>query len=430
MTDEAMQKSVEIFISYAREDEELLNRLEKHLAVLKQQGFIKLWHNRNINAGAEWEREVDQHLNKANIILLLISAEFIGSDYCYSGEMLRAMERHKRGEARVIPIILRPVFWQGAPFDKLQMLPTDAKPVRGSNWWHSEDEALKDIVEGIRKAVEAFMTLQKGSSSLENAGSDEGKNSEEVHKPLQQASNDGRNHSQESHNPQQITEKHSLKAIKQAGMMLQEVSQTFSWKLLGRAKGTQHAQGALAIMGSLILLSFMTFASYYYFSLPPNIVDSPRSATVNPAQYPPVDGMSCQSVKSYHTYPHIHMNLVIYIEGTQETVPANIGVKEGCIYEVTSTRGGFLNVRTDHARIFTLGSFLNLWATSEEKYPNQLNGTAGWQAYISEKGNEASRIDYDYHTIQLNTSHLIISLLYHSPNVQPTATINWGDFTP
>ena len=86
-----------------------------------------MWHDRNISAGTEWEREINKHLNEADIILLLISPDFIASDYCYSKEMKWAMDRHERGEARVIPIILRPVDnWKGAPFGKLQALPKDS----------------------------------------------------------------------------------------------------------------------------------------------------------------------------------------------------------------------------------------------------------------------------------------------------------------
>src|SRR5947209_11211551 len=77
----------------------------------------------------------------------------MASDHCYRVEVKRAIERHERGEARVIPVILRPVYWQGAPLGKLQALPTDAKPVTGSGW-QGLDEAFYDVAEGIRKAVE------------------------------------------------------------------------------------------------------------------------------------------------------------------------------------------------------------------------------------------------------------------------------------
>jgi hypothetical protein len=145
---------VNIFFCYAHEDEALLNKLKSHLRPLQRQGLIDVWHDREINAGAEWEQEIGHHLNAAQIILLLVSPDFMNSDYCYSVEMKRALERHQRGEARVIPIILRHVYWQGI-LGNLQALPTDAKPV---NSWQDQDEVFFLVVEGIRKAIEEPIT--------------------------------------------------------------------------------------------------------------------------------------------------------------------------------------------------------------------------------------------------------------------------------
>src|SRR6266571_2841434 len=154
-----MASAIEIFFCYAREDEPLRIGLEKQLKVLRRQGLLNVWHDRQISPGTEWEREIDTHLNTAHIILLLVSPDFMDSDYCYGIEMKKAMERHERGEARVIPVILRPVYWQRAPFGKPQVLPTDAKPVTSSGW-HSLDEAFFDVAEGIRQAVETFLFRQ------------------------------------------------------------------------------------------------------------------------------------------------------------------------------------------------------------------------------------------------------------------------------
>jgi len=126
----------------------------------KRSGIINVWHDRTITAGSEWEREIDVHLNTADIILLLVSPDFMDSDYCYGIEMKRAMERHERGDARVIPIILRHVYWQRAPFGKLQALPTDAKPVTDPSW-HILDRAFFDIAEGIREVAEALFEEKK-----------------------------------------------------------------------------------------------------------------------------------------------------------------------------------------------------------------------------------------------------------------------------
>jgi len=144
---------VTIFFCYAREDVVLLNKLKTHLRPLQRQGLIDVWYDRDIRAGTEWEQEIKEHLNAAQLILLLVSPDFMDSDYCYSIEMQRALERHARSEAQVIPIILRPVYWRGAPFGKLQVLPTDAKPVKGPDWYDL-DTALYDVTDGIRKVVE------------------------------------------------------------------------------------------------------------------------------------------------------------------------------------------------------------------------------------------------------------------------------------
>src|SRR3989442_1215578 len=146
-----MLMPIKIFFCYAREDELLLNKLKTHLKPLQRQGLIDLWHDRDISAGREWEQEIKKHMNAVQIILLLVSPDFMDSDYCYGIEMQRAIERHERGEARVIPIIIRNVYWQGAPFGKLQALPKDGKPVTS---WRNRAEAFVDITKELQRAVE------------------------------------------------------------------------------------------------------------------------------------------------------------------------------------------------------------------------------------------------------------------------------------
>lgn len=140
---------VKIFFCYAHEDETLLNQLKMHLRPLERQGLIELWYDRAINAGAEWEDEINQHLNAAQIILLLISPDFMNSEYCYGTELRRALERHKQGTARVIPLILRHVYWQGV-LGQLQALPRDGLPITDPNWYN-QDRALYNVTEGLRK---------------------------------------------------------------------------------------------------------------------------------------------------------------------------------------------------------------------------------------------------------------------------------------
>ncbi len=158
-------KRIEIFCCYAREDEALLNKLKTHLRPLQRQGLIDVWYDREISAGTEWEQEIKQHLNTAQIILLLVSPDFMDSDYCYGIEMTRAIERHKSGEARVIPIILRWAIWKETPIGKLQALPTDGKPVKS---WHDEDEAFLNIVKGIREVVEKWTAPVEQPRPLDN----------------------------------------------------------------------------------------------------------------------------------------------------------------------------------------------------------------------------------------------------------------------
>ena len=144
---------VELFISYSHKDEPLREQLGTHLGLLKRQGIIDEWHDRRIGAGREWAGEIDRRLDCAAVILLLVSADFLASDYCYCVEMSRALERHDAGDARVVPVILRPVDWHGAPFAKLQALPKDGKAVTS---WRKRDEAFTDVARGIRKVVEEF----------------------------------------------------------------------------------------------------------------------------------------------------------------------------------------------------------------------------------------------------------------------------------
>ena len=122
-------KSVKVFCSYSHKDEGFLDELKTWLVGLRRQGLIEEWHDREILAGQEWEKAIDENLHTSEIVLLLVTPTFMNSDYAYEKEMSRALERHERGEARVIPIIVRPTDWEWSPFSKLQALPKDAKPI-------------------------------------------------------------------------------------------------------------------------------------------------------------------------------------------------------------------------------------------------------------------------------------------------------------
>jgi len=142
---------IEVFFSYSHKDESFKDALIEHLSLLRRQETITAWHDRQIGPGTEWEEQINDHLNHAQVILLLISSSFLNSTYCYSKEMMRALERHEAREARVIPIIIRPCDWVGAPFSKLQAIPKDAKAVTS---WTNQDEAWTNVAQGIRRAVE------------------------------------------------------------------------------------------------------------------------------------------------------------------------------------------------------------------------------------------------------------------------------------
>ncbi|WP_438036742.1 pentapeptide repeat-containing protein [Sorangium sp. So ce204] len=144
---------VRLFFSYSHEDEGLRNDLEKHLAPLERDGLVRGWHDRRIAAGDEWAGQIDRNLEEADVILLLVSADFLASDYCFDREMKRALERHDAGKARVIPVLLRPTDWHSAPFARLQALPVDGKAVTS---WQNQDEAWTEVAKGIRRAVDAL----------------------------------------------------------------------------------------------------------------------------------------------------------------------------------------------------------------------------------------------------------------------------------
>jgi hypothetical protein len=142
-----------VFVSYAHADEALRLELGKHLSVLERQGLVAAWHDRLIAPGADWAGAIDAAIEGADIILLLVSADFIHSGYCYEIEMRRALERHAAGQALIIPIMVRPVSVAGMPFASMQSLPTDRRAVTD---WVNRDSAYVDVVEGLRRAIAAL----------------------------------------------------------------------------------------------------------------------------------------------------------------------------------------------------------------------------------------------------------------------------------
>src|SRR5438128_6212574 len=147
---------IKVFYSCADTDVPLLEQLERHLSILQYEGLISLPHKRRIVAGADWQVEQDRHLNSAWLILLLISPDFLNSDYLYRVELQRAMKRHKDKEAHVIPILLRSCDWEGAPFEKLQVLPRNRIPLKS---WPDLDAGFTEVVKEIRLALQGLPSL-------------------------------------------------------------------------------------------------------------------------------------------------------------------------------------------------------------------------------------------------------------------------------
>ena len=140
-----------VFFSYSHHDEALRNQLETHLAQLRREGLVESWHDRRIDAGDELHGAIGQNLENADIILLLISPYFLASDYCCNVEMQRAMQRHKAGNARVIPVILEPCDWHTALFGNLKAVPTDGRPITKFPNVH---DGLLEVVKAIRAIVQ------------------------------------------------------------------------------------------------------------------------------------------------------------------------------------------------------------------------------------------------------------------------------------
>lgn len=158
--------AVTLFYCYAQRDREMRDELDKHLMPLKRSGLIESWYDGKIVPGAERDQEIKRQLTTAQIVLLLISPDFMASDYCYEQEMKVAIRRHERGSARVIPIILRDTLWENTPFSALQVLPMDGKPIRSSS---DRDRAFADVARAIQMVVTEIsikIWLNRGNDDL------------------------------------------------------------------------------------------------------------------------------------------------------------------------------------------------------------------------------------------------------------------------
>jgi hypothetical protein len=161
-----MRTPIDLFLSYAASDGPLRDELVTQLANLERRGRIRSFDQRKVGPGQEVDAVLAARFERAQVILLLISPDFMASDYCNDVEVTRAMERHARGEARVVPILVRPCDWVGAPFATLRALPRSGKAVTS---WGNRDEAWLNVVEGIRAAVEEMQWKQAPSLAARDA---------------------------------------------------------------------------------------------------------------------------------------------------------------------------------------------------------------------------------------------------------------------
>lgn len=145
------QPSARIFVSYAHEDRELKQELDKHLKVLKRSSRVSVWSDKEIDASKEWNREIRRELESADLILLLVSVDFNASDFIWEHELAAAMERHEAGTAKVLPVVLRRCDWDSMPYAKLQAVPRSATPVTE---FEDRDQAFTEIAEAIEGLVD------------------------------------------------------------------------------------------------------------------------------------------------------------------------------------------------------------------------------------------------------------------------------------
>ena len=143
---------MKVFVCYSHKDEAVLKRLRTHLAMLRRDGRIDEWFDREILAGGEIDAEIAERLESSELFLLLVSPDFLASDYCVEREMERALERHRSGDARVVPIIVEPCDWTSTPLRDLKALPQNGKPI---SEWTNENNAFLDIVQELRRVLDA-----------------------------------------------------------------------------------------------------------------------------------------------------------------------------------------------------------------------------------------------------------------------------------
>jgi len=144
---------IRVFISYSHKDEVFKDELEAHLSSLVRTGLVSVWNDSVIEPGKNLDNEINVNIRTADVILLLVSPDFINSDYCYKTELEIALQQNEVGQSLVIPVILRPVVWENTPIGRLRALPKDGEAV---SLWSNRDEAWKNVIEGITQSSKSF----------------------------------------------------------------------------------------------------------------------------------------------------------------------------------------------------------------------------------------------------------------------------------
>lgn len=159
---------IKLFISYAHEDEKFKDELEKHLKPLQRNGVVESWNDRKILPGKEWDDSIKIEIENADIILFLISPDFIASDYIHDTEIKNALDRYAKKEVIIIPVIIRPTDFSYLEISKFQALPKDGKPI---TTWSNVDEAWHNVVIQLRRVFESLGNVQKKPATTSNSGS-------------------------------------------------------------------------------------------------------------------------------------------------------------------------------------------------------------------------------------------------------------------
>lgn len=139
-----------IFISYSHKDKLIKDALVKHLYPFVLNNQIEIWEDGIIEAGDDWDDEIKEKLDQANLVLLLVSSDALTSSYINNVELKRSMDKHNLGLIKVIPVIVRPCKWTILPISKIQAVPRPATPI---SKWEDEDEALLNVVNELERII-------------------------------------------------------------------------------------------------------------------------------------------------------------------------------------------------------------------------------------------------------------------------------------